>query len=181
MPHQNDTPTDKHIVFAHGMESGPWGVKIIAMADTARALGWSCESLDYEGEYDASVRVRQLINHQPQAKHLVLIGSSMGGYVSTMASGHIPNVAGLFLLAPAFYMAHSGYVSEAEQAPTPHAKAIHIIHGWNDNIVPPQHAIRFAQTHRAHLELVDDDHRLIHSITSIQTSLTHFLNRLTQY
>lgn len=176
MSHHNDRPTDKHIIFAHGMESGPWGAKIIAMAHTARELGWSCESIDYAGEYDARVRVQTLVNHKPQAKKLVLIGSSMGGYVSTMASQHIPNVSGLFLLAPAFYMARSGYVSEAEQAPTPYAHATHIMHGWNDEVIPPQHSIRFAQEHHAHLELVNDDHRLIESIPHIQHSLAYFLN-----
>ena len=37
------------VVFSHGKESGPWGTKILALADIARASGWRVESVDYRG------------------------------------------------------------------------------------------------------------------------------------
>ena len=41
----------------------------------------------------------ELVPHE----RLILVGSSMGGYVSTVASVSL-KPAGLFLMAPAFYM-----------------------------------------------------------------------------
>ena len=36
----------RYVVFSHGKESGPWGTKIAALADIARAEGYEVESVD---------------------------------------------------------------------------------------------------------------------------------------
>jgi pimeloyl-ACP methyl ester carboxylesterase len=77
----------RFVVFSHGKESGPWGTKIVALAEVARALGWQAESIDYQGMDDAAARVagrrprRLCLGSRP-----VLVGSSMGGHVATAAS-----------------------------------------------------------------------------------------------
>src|SRR3982074_1152489 len=95
------------VVFSHGKESGPWGSKITAMAAVVRDLDVAVESVDYPGLDDTSDRVRKLIAASAEFKDpLVLVGSSMGGYVSAAAAARL-QPRGLFLLAPAFYM--TGY------------------------------------------------------------------------
>ena len=52
---------------------------------------------------DPNQRVEKLFELQPQAsENLVLVGSSMGGYVSARASEKL-KPQGLFLLAPAIF------------------------------------------------------------------------------
>ncbi len=93
------------VVFSHGKESGPWGSKITAMAAVVRDLGLAVESVDYRGLDDPGERVRKLIGAGAALKEpMVLVGSSMGGHVSAAAAGEL-QPRGLFLLAPAFYMA----------------------------------------------------------------------------
>src|ERR1700674_3821983 len=107
------------VVFSHGKESGPWGAKITAMAAVVRDLGWAAESVDYRGLDDPGDRVRKLIDRGKELEHpLVLVGSSMGGYVSAAAVTTL-RARGLFLLAPAFYMAgYEEYTPQDVACPT---------------------------------------------------------------
>ena len=50
-----------------------------------------------------------------------------------------------------------------------------IVHGWQDDVVPVEHSIRFAQTYRSTLHLVDSDHRLHSQIRAIQYLFEYFL------
>jgi len=104
------------VLFAHGKESGPWGSKIQHLAAIAQRLGAQVLSPDYGDlpDPDPDARVARL-RAMPLPAHdrLVLVDSSMGGYVSTVASQGM-GAQGLFLMAPAFYM--PGY---AVQEPAP--------------------------------------------------------------
>jgi pimeloyl-ACP methyl ester carboxylesterase len=162
-----------YVCFSHGKESGPWGTKIAAMADLARDRGLEVESLDYRG-MDAAARVETLVAHcATLGRPLVLVGSSMGGHVAAAASARLPDVRGLFLLAPAFFM--PGYEA---LTPEPRAGRITIVHGWRDDIVPAANSIRFAAQHRAGLHLVDGDHRLTDHIFEINRFFDWFLDDL---
>ncbi len=161
------------IYFAHGKESGPWGSKIQALASVAEDKGCRVESPDYSGIADPDVRVEKLLSLAAMENGpLVLVGSSMGGYVSTVASRQL-RPTGLFLMAPAFYL--SGY---GEQEPRPEAKLTSIVHGWNDEVVPVENAIRFARRHRCELHLFDSDHRLMSHLQFIEGLFDNFLQRL---
>jgi pimeloyl-ACP methyl ester carboxylesterase len=161
------------VVFSHGKESGPWGSKITAMAAEVRALGWAVESVDYRGLDDPSTRVRKLLGVAAElAAPQVLVGSSMGGYVAAAAAS-VLRPRGLFLLAPAFYMA--GY---EEYTPQDVACPTAIVHGWHDVIVPVENSIRWAREHRAALHLLDSDHRLEDQIGAICLLLRAFLTAL---
>jgi pimeloyl-ACP methyl ester carboxylesterase len=79
------------VCFSHGQESGPWGSKILAMAQTARAAGWDVESLDYQGMADPLARVARLVSHcQSLPAPPLLVGSSMGGFVALAAAARTP-------------------------------------------------------------------------------------------
>jgi pimeloyl-ACP methyl ester carboxylesterase len=158
------------VVFSHGKESGPWGSKITAMAAVVRELGLVVESVDYRGLDDPALRVRKLIEVAAEfTPPLVLVGSSMGGHVSAAAAARL-RPRGLYLLAPAFYMA--GYEEHTPQDVTcPTA----IVHGWHDDIVPVENSIRWAREHRAALHILDSDHRLEDQIPAICRMLREFL------
>jgi pimeloyl-ACP methyl ester carboxylesterase len=166
---------EKLIVFSHGQDGEPWGTKIVAMADIARARGYRVESVDYRGIGDPAARVQKLLtfcNTQAAAVGPVLVGSSLGGHVATAVSQAV-NARGLFLLAPAFYM--PGY---EQHTPKPAACPIAIVHGWRDDIVPIDHGIRYAREYRATLHAIDADHRMTANIDEINGYLSLFLSAL---
>ena len=161
------------VVFSHGQESGPWGTKINAMAETVRKLGCTADSVDYQGIADPTDRVNKLVEYcGPLEDTLVLVGSSMGGHVATAAADRV-GAAGLFVLAPAFY------IPEFE-ALTPRAPdmPMMIVHGWNDDVVPVENSIRYASECKATLHIVDGDHRLTANIDEINDCLARFVREI---
>ncbi len=161
------------VYFSHGQESGPWGTKIEAMAKAVRALGCRAESVDYQGIADPTERVDKLIAEcQDVEEPLILVGSSMGGHVATAAAAPL-NAIGLFVLAPAYYIAEYEHLTP----PAPDIP-ISIIHGWRDDIVPPENSIRFASKCHATLHLINGDHRLTENIDEIIYYLTRFVREL---
>jgi pimeloyl-ACP methyl ester carboxylesterase len=163
------------VVFSHGKESGPWGSKITAMAAVARDLKLQVESVDYRGIDDPDQRVDKLLAVGRELPGpMVLVGSSMGGHVAAAAANRL-DTAGLFLLAPAFYMAgFEKYTPQVVAVPTA------IVHGWHDAVVPVDNVIRWAREHRATLHLLDSDHRLEDQIEQICVLLRRFLSALTR-
>jgi pimeloyl-ACP methyl ester carboxylesterase len=172
---------DMLVVFSHGKESGPLGSKIRALMKVAESHGAEVLSVDYRehpvGTFhdqnapgEADRRVDQLLaTPLPEHRQLVLVGSSMGGYVSTVASKDMA-AAGLFLLAPAFYL--PGYT--VQDISLDISKTM-VIHGWRDDVVPVQNSIRFAQRHRCGLYLIDGDHRLNEALPKIEALFALFL------
>lgn len=162
------------VIFSHGQESGPWGTKIRAMAELARSMGCEADSIDYRGIADPTERVDKCLRECAGVDApLILVGSSMGGHVATAAADRL-GAAGLFVLAPAYYM--EGY---EELTPEPPAMPICIVHGWHDDIVPVDHSIRFARSCSATLHIVDGDHRLTANIDEINEYLGRFIKKTT--
>jgi predicted esterase len=159
------------VVFSHGLDSVPWGAKIVALAEIAKAAGFAVESVDYTRLRDPEERVAKLLAECPSgAQTLVLVGSSMGAYVSAVASETL-KPAGLFLLASAFFIPRY-----ARPSPKPNAKHVTLIHGWRDDVIPPENAFRYAQEHGARLHLIDGDHRLTEALPFIERQFSIFLD-----
>ncbi len=165
--------TPENIVyFAHGKESGPWGTKITALAKIARHYGYKVESPDYSSTMDPDERVKMLLALKPAAReNLLLVGSSMGGYVSAVASKTL-KPKGLFLMAPAFFI--KGY---KVHDPAPHAQFTLLVHGRKDDLIPPEYSIRYARQHVCQLALVDSDHPLTSALPVIEILFTAFLEK----
>ncbi len=161
------------VIFSHGQESGPWGTKIRAMADTVKELGCQADSIDYQGIADPSERVRKLVAECGDIDgKLVLVGSSMGGHVASAAAGSL-GAAGLFVLAPAYYM--PGY---EDLTPSPPEMPVCIVHGWRDDVVPVENSVRFAQSCNAELHVLNGDHRLTENIGDINYYLSRFVEKI---
>lgn len=161
------------VIFSHGKESGPWGTKIKRLAATAKALGCTVQSIDYSDTMDPDVRVQRLTEHLQglDLSKVILVGSSMGGYVTLQAAKDHP-VHASFVLAPAIFM--PGY---EHTAPTSPLSNLTIVHGWDDEIIPVEHSIRFAKTQNCELYLLPDDHRLIKSLERIDAYFRDYLQR----
>lgn len=160
------------IQFVHGKESGPWGRKISYLSEIARQQGFDVESLDYLALTDPQARTEKLVAASQARKPDILVGSSMGGWVATMATTTI-SVRGLFLMAPAFYM-HD----YPEHQVGCEGSKIAIVHGWHDSVIPYQHSVRFGQERQCSLLLVDDDHRLARRLDQVGEYFSAFIKRV---
>jgi alpha/beta superfamily hydrolase len=144
---------ERLVCFAHGKESGPWGTKITRLAEVARARNFDVLSPDYSHTHDPKERVAHLLKLAPAARTLVLVGSSMGAYVSAMACATLKPRA-LFLMAPALYF--PGWDEDPPGCPQDTV----VVHGWRDDIVPVEVGIRFARARKAALHVLDSGHTL---------------------
>ena len=94
---------------------------------------------------------------------------ALGAYVSVAAASHL-HARGVFLMAPALYV---------EGLPELRAGVLDcpasIVHGWRDEVVPYEHSLRFANTYRAALHLLESDHRLHIQLRVIQYLFEYFL------
>lgn len=164
------------VIFSHGKESGPWGSKIVHLANVAKKHQAQVISVDYSGMHDPNDRVNKLLSvpelNNNVAQQVVLVGSSMGSYVACVASQTIQPL-GMFLLAPAF-----GIKSYPSQFPEPGCPNVEIVMGWQDEIIPVQNIVEFGVTYRPRLHFLDADHRLQTVITEIGVLFDGFLTRL---
>ena len=161
------------VVFSHGKESGPWGTKIKKLAAIASSMDFIVESIDYSGIINPDDRVKHLINHlEKENSPIILVGSSMGGYVSLVAS-EIISVKALFLMAPALYL--SGYEKQKYKTKANH---IEIVHGWKDEVIPFGNSVKFAEEIDCTLHMISGDHRLTSSMHKIEDIFKNFIKIL---
>jgi pimeloyl-ACP methyl ester carboxylesterase len=160
------------LIFSHGKESGPRGFKIRRLAPIAEAHGCRVDSIDYQDCADPEQRVERLLARVDNPSATILVGSSMGGYVSLVASASLP-VSALFLMAPALYIA-----SFRQQHYPSQAAHIEIVHGWADEVIPAQNSIDYAREADCTLHLVRGDHPLNESIAEIESLFEGFLSRV---
>jgi alpha/beta superfamily hydrolase len=167
-----------HCILSHGLESGPEATKVSALAEAAEGLGWSSERPDYR-DIDATRDVREVhtrllrlhVQCASAGRPLVLAGSSMGAFISALASCKV-ECAGLFLIAPPVALLDFGRQLEAARVPTC------IIHGWDDELIPAVDVVRWAQLRRAKLILVNDSHRLTGHVDFCAAEFGRFLASL---
>lgn len=163
----------KLVIYNHGKDSIPWGEKPLALADVAKRLGFMFISPDYQASNDPEWRVKQLLALDVSSyRTVVLVGSSMGAYVATVAAEQI-KPAGLFLIAPAFYLPDYACTEFS-----PHTERIQVFHGWQDDVVPPENAWRFCQIHGASLHMYKADHRLLSILPEMAGEFERFLTGL---
>jgi alpha/beta superfamily hydrolase len=161
------------LVFSHGKESGPWGSKIRYLSHIAKRNGAEVLSIDYRDLDDPDLRVMRLLDTAlPAHDSLILVGSSMGGYVATVASQNM-KPRGLFLMAPAFGM--PGYTDKNIR---PNANEVCIVHGWQDEVIPVEHVLSFSREHHSELHLIEADHRLNSALPTVGRLFEDFLHRV---
>ncbi len=168
-----------HIILSHGLNSAPDATKISVLAAQAEAQGWQTQRPDYRDDdargHDGCVaprisRLRATIEALPVPP--LLVGSSMGAFVSGLASLDVP-VLGLLLLAtPTVIPGYARAFDLRYGVPTT------LIHGWRDDICLPSGLQAFAAQRKLPLLMLDDDHRLGGSMHEISAQFQHLLDRL---
>ncbi|HZX71806.1 MAG TPA: alpha/beta hydrolase [Rhodanobacter sp.] len=167
------------IILSHGSESSPDATKVSALAALAESLGWRTQRPDYGSDdargYAGSVapriaRLRATIEALDAPP--LLVGSSMGAFVSGLVSLDVP-VAGLLLLAtPSEIPGYARKLDLRTDGPTL------LIHGWRDDVCPLSGMQTFAAARRLPLLVLDDDHRLGSSMDMIAAQFLHLLEQL---
>jgi pimeloyl-ACP methyl ester carboxylesterase len=159
----------KLVIYNHGKDSAPWGDKTLAFSEIAKRHGYDFESPDYRQQLGPDQRVKQLLALDLSGYgECILIGSSMGAYVATVASETI-KPRRLFLLAPAFYL--PGYRRTEFRPP---ADRTLVVHGWQDTIVPPEHSWKFCQKYGVRLNMLNSDHRLMSELPYLTGEFERF-------
>jgi pimeloyl-ACP methyl ester carboxylesterase len=167
-----------HVVFSHGLDGTPFSTKIRALYETAEAEGFDVAAVDYRGVDAPEDRVQMLQEFcRGFTGHLVLVGASLGGYVSLAAATTL-HAKGVFLMAPAILM--PGIPPLKRGLP---ACPIALVHGWRDEVIPCEQSMRFARDNRLALHLVESDHQLHSAIPFLRYLFQYFLveSRRAQY
>lgn len=168
-----------HVILSHGSDTGPDATKVSMLAKIAESMGWSAERPDYREDdalgHAGSVAPRIARLHERIAASPappVLAGSSMGAFVSGLASLEQP-VAGLFLLATPSLIPDSDVAFDLrEEVPTL------LVHGWQDEVCPVDEIYEFARRRYLPLLVLDDDHRLGAHIDELGRQFGFFLQQL---
>ncbi|MCU1295069.1 MAG: hypothetical protein JWP08_3919 [Bryobacterales bacterium] len=102
------------VLYLHGFASGPTSRKATFFAAKLRALGFPVDIPDLAEDNFRNLTltgqlrvIERLANNEP----VILIGSSMGGYLASLYAAEHPEVDRLILLAPAFAF-HELWVSK---------------------------------------------------------------------
>lgn len=159
------------VVFSHGKESGPNGTKIQMLRGLADLMGYKTHSIDYtacKNEIERKEFLREYLCEQSGT--IILVGSSMGGYVSAALANEF-EIDAMFLMCPALYMPEFEPVVYK-----PKARKIVLVHGWSDDVVPVESSIRFAKEHGAILHILEDGHRLTRDIPHLMRWLKDLLS-----
>lgn len=168
-----------HVILSHGSDSGPDATKVSALARMAESLGWSTSRPDYRADdalgYAGSVppRVARLVEAmRDRARPLVLVGSSMGAFVSGLASLQVP-CGGLFLIALPIDIPECPERFDAARG-VPGMLA----HGYRDELCPVEAALAFTRARGMPALLLDDDHRLANHVAVLERQFELFLRML---
>ena len=167
-----------HCILSHGLNSSPNATKVSMLARVAEAQGWSHDRPDYS-DIDAGADVRDVSRRLARLREraaaaeapLLLVGSSMGAYISALASLDVKPI-GLFLMAPPVGL--PGYPQPLDAAVVP----IQVIHGWHDELIPAHEVVDWCQKRSAPLLMLDDGHRLERHVGRIADEFARFLKAL---
>jgi predicted alpha/beta-hydrolase family hydrolase len=173
-----ETAMRGQIILSHGSDSGPDATKVSVLAALAESLGWRTQRPDYRTDdargHAGSVapriaRLRATIEALDAPP--LLVGSSMGAFVSGLASLDVP-VAGLLLLATPSEI--PGYARAFDLR---HGVPTLLIHGWRDEVCSLAGVHTFAAQRRLPMLVLDDDHRLGASMELISAQFRHMLDQ----
>lgn len=167
-------------IFSHGQESTPYGTKIKRLSAIVKKHGFTTQSIDYREIKNPDDRVKHLINHINENYNkddkIILVGSSMGGYVSTVTATQL-DIEAMFLLAPALYIERKEYsINEYDIKNTQCV----VVHGYNDDIIPYNNSVKFGNQTKSTVHLINGDHRLNSSLEEVEVLFDLFLTQLSK-
>src|SRR5690625_1155436 len=169
------------VIFSHGHLSSPQSSKIQALAPMAEKAGFKTLAIDYRDLQDDPVgrteRLVEAIGELPSAP--LLVGSSMGGWVSMTAAERLP-VSGLFLMATALFLENTKYGGAVPDGYRPQCNHVSIVHGWKVDIISWQNRSTLSSAIRVALHLVYSDHGLEGALGDIKIMFSRFIQQVIQ-
>lgn len=164
------------VILSHGFNSSPRAVKIAALARVAERLGWQTLRPDSRADdargHAASVAPRhaRLLDGVHRAtRPLVLVGSSMGAFVSALVAPDV-DCGGLFVLALPVAIPEC-----PRRLVSPRGVPAMLVHGYRDEVCPLADAVAFARKAGWPALLLDDDHGLVAHLGLIAEQFAAFL------
>ena len=175
------------LYFIHGYQSSPTGDKATLLQRTLHAMPIAyhtgpCEDLEIA---TALRRISEIIRDDD---HVVLIGSSLGGFLAASTALSHPSVKRLILLNPAIIPPEVdlGTIPEMprrllEEMRDPRlfeqriSIPIIILRGINDDVVPDYWIHRFALAQDATIHRYDDDHRFTKNLSRLPMMIAEML------
>lgn len=177
------------LYYIHGYQSNPHGEKATIFKETLQAVPISYqdtipEEISIPGCLD---RISMELRNDPS---VVLIGSSLGGFLAASTALDHPNVKRLILLNPAIIPPETN-LHEIEGMPlrilqeminarlfTQKISApITILRGTQDTVVPDQWVLRFARAQNATIQFFDDDHRFSKNLSRLPDIISALLQK----
>ncbi len=144
---------NSRIIYLHGLESNSQSGKARQFAEKFPGM----VTPDFTGSFEE--RTKQLKPILGRRKNWTIIGSSFGGLMGTVFTcEHPTQVRKLILLAPALLPDHFAAYLDLEPVSVPTV----LIHGTEDDVVPPAPVREVAERLFTNLQIitVDDGHRL---------------------
>lgn len=166
------------IILSHGSDSSPEATKVSALAAVAETLGWRTQRPDYRAD-DARGHAGSVVPRIARLRATIdaleapplLVGSSMGAFVSGLVSLEVPVAALLLLATPAEIPGYPRAFDLDHRVPSL------LIHGWRDEVCPLPGVNAFAAKYRLSLLVLDDDHRLGASLDVITAQFRLWLEQ----
>jgi pimeloyl-ACP methyl ester carboxylesterase len=175
------------LYYLHGYQSSPDGEKATIFKETLQAIPITYR--DGSPEDLIISRCLNRISNVIQNDHdIVLIGSSLGGFLAAATALTNPNVRQLILLNPAIIPPDIDLhtiegipfrILQEMKNPRLFQGKIHatitILRGTLDNVVPDEWILRFAEAQNATIQLYNDDHRFSRNLQKLPSIITKLL------
>ncbi len=146
----------RDILFLHGQESGPVSSKYTTLLE---AFPGRVYAPDFQG-MGIDERYRKLsLLLEDSSGPVYLVGSSYGGLLALMVmnrTAHLKNIAGCLLLVPAVSLPEADYIKYVH----PRTKILAV---YQDEYIPTEAMLAFAEKHSIETTFVNDGHRLLKS------------------
>jgi pimeloyl-ACP methyl ester carboxylesterase len=177
------------LYYIHGYQSSPTSTKGTLFKKTLHAIPIRYRDGNPEDLVitDCLKRISETIQNDD---NVVLIGSSLGGFLAASTALSHPNVKRLILLNPAMIPPKTD-LSTIQGMPqriliemmNPRlfeqkiGAAIAIVRGTEDTVVPDDWILSFAQAQEATLLLLNDDHRFTKNLEQLPGIITELLQK----
>lgn len=175
----NSISKDFKLFFIHGYESSPDGTKAVLFSNTLNAKPIKYRDCEPQ-ELVVSDCLKRISDEIKNVKNVVLIGSSLGGFLAVETAVYNLNVKSLILLNPALIPPYvdikniSGMpidilrdMKDERLFSKKLSAQICIIAGTDDEIVPNDWVIEFAKAQESTIKFLKDDHRFVKNIENL--------------
>jgi predicted esterase YcpF (UPF0227 family) len=177
------------LYFLHGYQSSPDGEKAIIFKKTLKAI-----PIKYQDNAPEDLVISKALHRISDAikndQQVVLIGSSLGGFLAASTALTHPTVRHIILLNPAIIPLdvdlHTiqgipyGILKEMKDPRLFEQRisaAITILRGTQDDIVPDQWILSFAKAQQATIQLYNDDHRFSKNLQKLPNIISKLLQK----